>query len=828
MALALVSEASESHGYKNPIHDIWNIGDPSVFEHNGGYFLYPTSNMANAAPANIGIRCWYSQNLVDWEAKGWPYLSEPTDWGQNTFFGPEVHSHNGVFLMFYGAAPSGGGPSRICVAQAASPLGPFKETKAPLFADSWSEIDAHVFVDDDGKTYLYWTSEKTGFLSISAQQIDLDTLTLTGSPAHDILGAPFLPWEVASFGLGVNEAAFVIKHNGTYYLLYSGNVYNSEDYAVGYATATSPLGPYTKSSANPILKKNLALQPPVSGPGSAHVVSSPDGAELFIVYHVHKDAANPSGERRVAMDRLAFQGDAIVVSGPTTSPQPDPSGATTTTLAGSTPASALRVVAASSAVRGDNRSDSVPFTVYQHDTFTTGEIVPIGSPTGWSPFQFDLPDFAWLDYDSTNTAYRGWVTANRNRYRVGGGVCNNSEWMPYQAIGSDKYVRAKYYLYAGGQADSSDSTQLPNLRVRVAARYAVSSILEVFHHLKKDPAILPIAQELRPSIDPEKPSLYRVDLDLVDVPTLAQNPATQGVLRAFEAYAVEPQENGFIALTECVIGTYPVSTLPDSTTSDVLVKVFQPSATDAGDLQVVTPTSDLSARNLILGTFDGDPAWPDTTTWPTPTYAEAGLNSASPPPGITFDSTSVPLTRIGIIAREFFPGGDARSPSYLRVEEGKQYKIRWHVTSTQQSNLNSQMRMRGRSVRWSWSQKYEVGGAWAAGPGNNAIAQQALPGVGCLNPDKAGGENGGWYTMLMHTPMSVDIRPEFAPGTPLAERMPNLSAQPGPGVNTPSRRDLRFGFDLLDTITTTNNRYLESGNFTVDRIEVRVYDIVED
>lgn len=42
----------------------------------------------------------------------------------------------------------------------------------------------------------------------------------------------------------VAEGPSILKRNGMYYLIYSANHYQSQDYAVGYATATSPLGPW--------------------------------------------------------------------------------------------------------------------------------------------------------------------------------------------------------------------------------------------------------------------------------------------------------------------------------------------------------------------------------------------------------------------------------------------------------------------------------------------------------------------------------------------------------------------------------------------------------
>ena len=72
-----------------------------------------------------------------------------------------------------------------------------------------------------------------------------------------------------------------------------------------------------------------------------------------------------------------------------------------------------------------------------------------------------------------------------------------------------------------------------------------------------------------------------------------------------------------------------------------------------------------------------------------------------------------------------------------------QYKVRFHLTAIQQSNRQPQIRMRARSVKFNWTQKYEIGDAWAGGTANNTIAQQLLPGIGTMNPDKTGSENGG-------------------------------------------------------------------------------------
>jgi hypothetical protein len=315
--------------------------------------------------------------------------------------------------------------------------------------------------------------------------------------------------------------------------------------------------------------------------------------------------------------------------------------------------------------------------------------------------------------------------------------------------------------------------------------------------------------------------VYRLDLDPIDVPYLVSNAGIEGVQQAMEAYAIYPQDNGFVAMTESIIGTYPASLLPRTATP---ARVYEPGPTDAGTMKVSNP-SELVICNYVFQPGEG--VFPVIeTTGTLPVYAEG-------PWGISFDSTGVATDRVGCMNREFVPG--STFPELVRVEQGKQYQIRWHVTSTQATNRNSQFRMRARSVKFAWSQKFEIGGAWATGaPGappnpNNSIAQQSLPGVGCQNPDRYTTDTqGGWYTLLMYTPMDEQIRPEYPADTPLSDRMPILASEPGPGVDAASRRDLRVGCDLLDTLSQGGNRDLEQGQFIFDRIEVRAYDAVPD
>lgn len=97
------------------------------------------------------------------------------------------------------------------------------------------------------------------------------------------------------------------------------------EYGIGYATAPSPVGPWTKPSDNPLVVQNLEIG--VSGPGHNFITVSPDGRERFMVYHAHTDPKRPSGNRTVNIDRLIITDNGhLRLFGPTRSPQPLPGG----------------------------------------------------------------------------------------------------------------------------------------------------------------------------------------------------------------------------------------------------------------------------------------------------------------------------------------------------------------------------------------------------------------------------------------------------------------------------------------------------------------------
>ena len=106
------------------------------------------------------------------------------------------------------------------------------------------------------------------------------------------------------------EGPTVVKQEGKYYLFYSANHFLSPDYAVGYAVADSPTGPWRKAEGNPILSRSILGE---HGTGHGDVFEGLDG-QLYYVYHTHNSLqrATPRQTRIIPLhSRKGRSGDEL-------------------------------------------------------------------------------------------------------------------------------------------------------------------------------------------------------------------------------------------------------------------------------------------------------------------------------------------------------------------------------------------------------------------------------------------------------------------------------------------------------------------------------------
>ncbi|WP_181306262.1 glycoside hydrolase family 43 protein [Rufibacter sp. XAAS-G3-1] len=342
--------------YKNPLPV--EFGDPYVLYDAPSklYYMYGTGG-----GAKDGFGTYSSKDLVNWKSEGQVFRGNTNgSWDVKNFWAPEVYKVKDKYYLFYSADwrvnPNNEEENfRIGVAVADKPTGPFKHlSDKPIFDPGYPIIDANVYFDPNGKMYLYYSrcaykhpvqsevadwAKKSGLFQeieeswVYGVELKPDFSGVIGEPVL-LLRPPLTmndaqaEWESRSVtSKEVNrrwtEGSYTFKHGDTYYMMYSANYFGGKNYAVGYATAKHPLGPYKKADNNPVLQKNTDQGGEVTGTGHNSIAYSPDGKQMFCVYHGRTKA---SGEERVVfIDRMSIRKDGrLVVEGPSTTPKPMP------------------------------------------------------------------------------------------------------------------------------------------------------------------------------------------------------------------------------------------------------------------------------------------------------------------------------------------------------------------------------------------------------------------------------------------------------------------------------------------------------------------------
>lgn len=268
------------------------LADPTVFKDKGKYYLYGTGS-------NQGFPVYESDNLETWkpakESAGGLALTRGEAFGSGGFWAPQVLAYRGIYYMAYTA------DEQIAIAKASRPAGPFRQDHAVALSGTGKQIDPFLFFDEGGKVYLYHVKLQRGNrIFVTEMKPDLSDI-IAGTERECVAGTD--AWEnTAGSDWPVTEGPTVLKHKDIYYLIYSANDFRNKDYAVGYATASSPLGPWKKYEANPVISRhNIGF----NGTGHGDVFIDEKGS-MYYVMHTHRSEEQVS-PRATGMLRLAFK-----------------------------------------------------------------------------------------------------------------------------------------------------------------------------------------------------------------------------------------------------------------------------------------------------------------------------------------------------------------------------------------------------------------------------------------------------------------------------------------------------------------------------------------
>ena len=281
-----LKKAAQGKMFSNPL--IKNgpaAADPYMTLHNGWYYLCFTTGWS--------VEIWASRNMVDWSAAKKKIVWKKPETGamSRDVWAPEVHFLDGKWYAYFTASDDGEGNDprrRIYVAESASDdifsdytlRGQIKATDADEYA-----IDGSIF-NYGGKHYFIWSGRENS--ATGPQRIYIAPMsnpwTISGPRVE--LSKPDFDWE--KHGWEVNEGPTILSHSGRNWLIYSASGAATPFYELGQLEliGANPLDPKSwKKSPEPVFKMNDDPQGGAYTVGHGSFVSSPDGSEIWNIYH---------------------------------------------------------------------------------------------------------------------------------------------------------------------------------------------------------------------------------------------------------------------------------------------------------------------------------------------------------------------------------------------------------------------------------------------------------------------------------------------------------------------------------------------------------------
>jgi hypothetical protein len=265
--------------------------DPAVVEFRNEYYMFVTRSMGY----------WHSTDLLNWS------FINPEKWYFQGSNAPAAHNYKDSVLYVAGD-PSGS----MSVLYTDNPKkGDWKAVPGIL-----NDLqDPALFIDDDGKAYVFWGSSNT--FPIRAKTLDRNIRFRPSEKTYELfnLDGEKHGWE--RFGenhtdtvlRGYIEGPWLTKHNNKYYMQYAAPGTEFNVYGDGVYISDAPLGPYKYAPNNPVFYKPGGF---INGAGHGSTVVGPQNT----YWHFASMAVNVNigWERRIAMYPTYFDKDGLMYS----------------------------------------------------------------------------------------------------------------------------------------------------------------------------------------------------------------------------------------------------------------------------------------------------------------------------------------------------------------------------------------------------------------------------------------------------------------------------------------------------------------------------------
>ncbi len=301
--------------------------DPAVMVKGDTVYMYSTHDEQSLGGKDYRMydyRLWTSTDMINWENKGAVLRYSDFDWARGSETTGNAYAHHVIHrkdkagqsqYYFYTTLEGGQTDSKfgfsIGVAVSENPEGPFSDPRgmpmiqleetAQYKEHTWRNIDPAVFVDDDGSAYLYWGNKQLWWVELDSDLIHLKGETFTSGESGKMLNRDVSGVKINTVDTLPNfeEAPYVSKHNGLYYLVYAAGFPES----IAYATSTSVKGPW---------KYQGVIMDPLPGTTTIHPAMFDFKGSTYLAYHSADLPDGGSYRRAVCIDRVYFNDDGTI------------------------------------------------------------------------------------------------------------------------------------------------------------------------------------------------------------------------------------------------------------------------------------------------------------------------------------------------------------------------------------------------------------------------------------------------------------------------------------------------------------------------------------
>lgn len=298
--------------------------DPAAMVADDTVYLYSTHDEQSLEGQDYRMydyRLWTSTDLISWQNKGPVFRYSDFAWARGNEKTGNAYAHHvihrkdasGKSRYYFYAAVEGGQTAgafgfSIGVAVADNPAGPFVDPRGMpmiLLEDtakykdhSWRNIDPAVFIDDDGRAYLYWGNKQLWWVELEPDLVHLkgEKYGLDAQGRMQKRDTSKVKINAVNTMPNFEEGPYVSKHNGRYYLVYAAGFPES----LAYATSTSATGPWQYQGI---------IMDPLPNTTTIHPALFDFKGHTYLAYHSAELPGGGNYRRSVSIDRVFFNPD---------------------------------------------------------------------------------------------------------------------------------------------------------------------------------------------------------------------------------------------------------------------------------------------------------------------------------------------------------------------------------------------------------------------------------------------------------------------------------------------------------------------------------------